>query len=123
MAVTASAIAACHTLRSVFKFPTAPLELTVLEALAAAAAGVPTGMLDVVKEGDAEDDKTEEAEEAATETEVASGAVPMGDSATAEEGFTRVPSPQGISAPSGWVELGGGVVFPLASAIAKRVVQ
>jgi len=36
---------------------------------------------------------------------------------------TTVPVPQGMSAPLGWTLLEGGTVAPLASAMAKRVVQ
>jgi hypothetical protein len=42
---------------------------------------------------------------------------------TALDGSTRAPLPQGIASPSGWVAFGGGVVAPVASAMAKRPVQ
>lgn len=40
-----------------------------------------------------------------------------------EEPSTRAPFPHGTASPLGCVAFGGGVVFPEASAIAKRVVQ
>ena len=48
---------------------------------------------------------------------------PVGGGLLAEE-LVRAPVPQGILAPvPGWVCSVGGVVLPLASAMAKRVVQ
>jgi hypothetical protein len=48
---------------------------------------------------------------------------PLGGAGLASAGFTRAPVPHGMAAPPGWVVSEGGVVLPLASAIAKRVVQ
>jgi len=43
--------------------------------------------------------------------------------ASASFALVRLPSPQGTAWPSGCVCWGGGVTFPLGSAIAQRVVQ
>jgi len=49
---------------------------------------------------------------------------PLGGAGLASPGCTRAPLPQGMGAPEpGCVACGGGVVRPVASAIAKRVVQ
>ena len=43
--------------------------------------------------------------------------------ATAVEGSTRLPEPQGMAEPSGWVLFAGSVVEPSEPAMVKRVVQ
>ena len=52
--------------------------------------------------------------------------VPLAGAGTASEGSTSAPVPQGIAGlplPLGWSALAGAVVWPLESAMAKRVVQ
>ena len=49
--------------------------------------------------------------------------VPLVGAGVAVLGSVRAPVPQGMAAPPGWVEFVGGVVLPLASAMAKRVVH
>ena len=43
--------------------------------------------------------------------------------ATAVEGSTSAPVPQGMAKPSGWEAFAGSVVLPSAPAMVKRVVQ
>lgn len=55
--------------------------------------------------------------------EAAVTVVPLDGAGTAREGSTRAPVPHGMASPFGSVASLGGVVFPFASAMAKRVVQ
>jgi len=49
--------------------------------------------------------------------------LPPEGAGVAEDGSVSAPIPQGIDCPSGCVVLGAATVLPLASAMAKRVVQ
>ena len=72
---------------------------------------------------DEADDAEAEAEAEALEPEAEADDEDEPDEAAAEVADTIRPLPQGIAGPSGCLAKGGAVVAPLASAMAKRVVQ
>jgi hypothetical protein len=136
-AITASATPACAARADTAPSASAPLELPLdasalpaelaaegdseLEGVVASDGTAPAGDWDgTAKEGEAEPEPEAGAGEVLFEP------VPPGrydGGATALEGSTRAPLPQGIPSPSGWVRFGAGTVVPLASAMAKRPVQ